>query len=395
MNARNETAVLVPLFPRHPGIRHALASLREQTRRPDLVVLLDNGTDPDAGTHTRHLPEFSVEIMQTDTADVAEAINLAVAAFGQFEFMAILTAHCTHAPARLEQCIDAMHDPARERRPGIVVTAEELINAHNAPLAADDARQAQLGRLWAPGRAGISIPEWLGAADFILSPSNLFARRSYLAANPLPVGTPTFHYHAAIQAAVPGWLAVLDVPLLRLNWPGLEASSSVPVLVGMLRAQLNVVTALREKLASSSEARRNFSAFHRAAWSNLSGLREDLFLQAALQLAALADPGEVSSAIERVTGTGGLIETPPFLRALRDGTVADPTAYTLALAKVRAELAELREDHSRMSNIVEAARRSGWVQFAAWLGDQNTRKVLEMEEDDDPNASAKGQITST
>lgn len=394
MKASAEITVLVPLFPRHSGLRHSLASLGKQTRRPDLVVLLDNGTDPDAGTHARHLPGIPVEIMQTDTADVAEAINLAVAAFGQSEFLAILTSHGVYAPARIEQCLAAMQDPARPRRPGIVVTATELMDSHNAPLAADDSRQAQLRRLWAPGRAGISIPEWLGTADFILSSSNIFARRTYLAANPFPTGTPTFYYHAAIQAAIPGWLAILDAPLLRLNWPGLEASTSLSMLAGILRAQLSIVVALQEKLASSSEVRRNFSAFHRAAWSNLSGLREDLFLQAALQLASLAEPGEVSSAIERVTGTGGIIETPAFLRALREGPAdADPAAYTAALARARADLAELGEEHSRMSKIVEVARNSGWVQFAAWLGDRNARKVLEMEEGEAAPAPEGGRNT--
>ena len=181
---------------------------------------------------------------------------------------------------------------------------------------------------------------------------------------------------------------------MSLNWPGLEASTSLSMLAGILRAQLSIVVALQEKLASSSEVRRNFSAFHRAAWSNLSGLREDLFLQAALQLASLAEPGEVSSAIERVTGTGGIIETPAFLRVLREGHAdADPAAYTAALARARADLAELGEEHSRMSKAVEAARNSGWVQFAAWLGDRNARKVLEMEEGEAAPAPEGGRNT--
>lgn len=380
MNTPAELTVVLPLFPRHPGLRRALASLRAQTRRPDFVLLLDDGTNPDAGSLGRELPGLAVETVQAGTSNVAEAVNRAAELLRQSEFVAILTSGGAYLPPRLERCLAAMRDPARFRAPGIIVTAIEPVDGQGTRFAPDDPRRAQLERLWAPGRAGLSIPEWLGSADFVLGATNIFARRAYLAANPLPTDTQTFAYHAAVQAGVQGMLGVIDEPLLELVWSGREKEPSALGLAGILRAQLAMLATLRDKLATSPETRRSLATFHRAAWNNLSGLREDLFLQAALQLTSLAAPAETAKAIERVTSASNLPETPPFLRELREsGTPTDPAAYAAALAKTRAELAALRDEHARVGRVAAAAQSSGWVRLGAWLGERSARRIMEME----------------
>lgn len=381
MTTPAELTVIVPLFPRHPGLRDALSSLRAQTRRPDFVLLLDNGTYPEAGSVSRQLPGIRAEVVQSGTANVAEAINHAVEMLPRSEFVAVLTSSGIYLPPRLERCLAAARDPERVRAPGVVVTAMQLIDAQGSALAADDPRRAHLDRRWAPGRAGLAISEWLGSADFVLSASNLFARRAYLAANPLSVDTPTFHYHAAVQAAVQSSLAVVDEPLLEFNWFGPESDPSALGLAGIIRAQIGMLAALNEKLTTSPETRRNLASFHRAAWSNLSGLREDLFMQAVLQLAALATPGDTGRAIDRITSATGLLQTPPFLRALRENEEsADPAAYAAALAKARADFADLQEERDRIRRVADAAQDSGWVRFGAWLGDRSARRIMELEE---------------
>lgn len=398
MDSPAKLTVIVPLFPRHPGLRQSLASLRAQTLRPDLVVLVDNGTSPDVKPLAREIPGTPVEIVQSETADVADGINRAVEYLQQSEFVAVLTAGGAYAPARLERCRAAMEhpDPARLRAPSLVVTGAELVDSQGKLLADNDPRRAQLARLWEPGRAGLAIPDWLGAGDFVLGASNLFARRVYLAANPLPPATPFFPYLGAIQAGLQGLLGVIDEPLLMLNWFGPESAPSSLGTAGLLRAQFAMLEALREKLATSPEIRRNISSFQRAAWKNLSGLREDLFTQAALQLASAAVPSEVTKALERITGASGFLDVPPYLRDLRaSAAAADPAAYAAALAKTRAELAALREDHARLLRIANASQGSGWVRLGAWLGERSARRIMEMEEDESgslqpPNGKVQG-----
>jgi len=384
MDKASNLTVIVPLFPREGSLRHAFATLRAQTQRPDLVVLLDNGKAGDANLPEHELPGIAVQVLEVDTNDAAEAINRAVDFLDHSKYISILGAGGAYAPRRLERCVAAAEDPSRFRQPGLVVTGLVPVDGQGVPLPEDDERHAQLGRLWAPGRGGVGLPEWLGAGDFVLAASNLFARRSYLLANPLFGGVTTFAYHAAIQAGVQGLLEVVDEPLLEFHWSGPAPARSAPGAASSLRAQIQMLGALREKLGTSPETRRNFSAFHRAAWNNISGLREDLFAQAALQLASLAPGEEMLKTAERFAATGDLQDIPTHLQDLREGLpFADPATYAAALANARSELSQVREENARLSRVADAAQESGWVRFGAWLGDRGARRIMEMETEEE------------
>ena len=374
--------VIVPLFPRHPGLRHALTTLRAQTMRPDLVVFLKDSKTAEKDVPTNELPGLPVQVAESETADVAEAINRAVDYLDHSEFIAVLGGGGAYAPPRLERCLGAIEDPSRFRQPGMVVTGAILVDGQGIPLGPDDQRHGQLARLWAPGREGVGIADWLGTGDFVLSAANIFARRSYLSANPLLTGVPSFAYHAAIQAGVQGQLKVLDEPLLELNWGGPESVKSALGAAALLRGQIRLLSALREKLGTSPETRRNFAAFHRAAWNNISGVREDLFAQAALQLASLAPREETSRIADRFAAANDILEPPAHLQALRENAATDPAAYAAALAQAREELAQLKEENERLARVAEAAQDSGWVRFGAWLGERSARRIMEMDEDE-------------
>ena len=386
MDTSAKITVLVPLFPRQPGLQRSLASLRAQTLPPDLVVLLDDGSNPHAERLAEEIPDLTVTVAQVETNDVADGINHAVDFLEQTEYFAILAAGAAYAPARLERCLAAMQNPHQLRAPGLAVTGEELVDNQGSPLGADDPRHGQLERLWAPGRGGVSPSDWLGAGDFVLGPSNLFARRSYLTLNALAGGTTFFPYLAAIQAAVQGLLAVVDEPLISLNWGGTERSISMPAMKSLLRAQFAMLAALREKLVASPETRRNLAAFRRAAWNNISGLREDIFAQATMNLAAAADPDNVAEVVERLSGAKDFVAPPAHLKDLRtDESYADAAAYAAALAKTRGDLKDLQAEHQRLARVADAAQESGWVRFGAWLGDRSARRIMEMEKEE--NAS--------
>lgn len=381
MSTPSKLTVIVPLFPRQPLLRHAFATLRAQTVRPDLVVLLADAKTKAAERPENEVPGVPVQVIQAETSDLADTINRTVDILEHSKYIAILGAGGAYAPQRLERCLAVMDDPSRVRQLGFIVTGIVPIDGQGVPLGADDKRHAQLARLWAPGREGIGVPEWLGAGDFVLAAANIFARRSYLLANPLAAGVTSFAYNAAIQAAVQGQLEVIDEPLLEFNWSGLDSGRSGPGIAAMLRAQIRMIGSLREKLETSPETRRKFASFHRAAWHNLSGLREDLFAQAALQLASLAAPEDVVKTTDRYSSSSDLLEMPMHLRELREGDAfADRAAYAAALAQARVEMAELKAENERLQRVAEAAQDSGWVRFGAWLGDRSARRIMEVEE---------------
>lgn len=396
MSKTSSLAVIVPLFPYDPALQRSLSALRNQTRLPDSVVLLEDSKKPVSEAANETLGDtIPVEVIETETTEVADAINRAVESLEQTDYVAILGGGAVYSARRLERCLAVMEDPSRFRPPGLVVTAVIPVDAKGAPLSEEDERYRQMARLWAPGRAGIGIPEWLGGGDFVFSPANLFARRAYLRANPLIPGTASFAYHAAIQAGVQGYLEAVDEPLLELHWSGPEKNYSAIGATASLRAQIRVLGALREKLETSTETRRNFASFHRAAWHNASGLREDLFARAALHLASLAPAEDMVKIVDRLAASGDALETQQNVQVTTDKeALADPIAYVTALAQARSELQRLKSENERLQRVADASQESGWVRFGAWLGDRGARHIMEMDAEESsiqlPNGKVEG-----
>ena len=376
-----KVAVIVPLFPRTPTVRRALASLREQTHQPDVVILVDDGKSPDAEKLQLDIPGILMEILQMDGGSLPEALNHAVEYLKDTEFVSVLGSDSMYAPDRIARCIAALTDPSKMRRSNIVVTGLELIDSRGQTLPATDARSVHLSRLWAPVRSGATLPDCLGAGNFIVSESNIFARRDYLLAHPFIKDAPTLcEYHAAILAGIQGWLEVINEPLLIHHMPSVEREPSTPVLTGIIRAQIELLLALREKLTLSSETRRNLTQFYHASWNNLSGLRADIFMQQLLRMASLVHTEAMEEVRDQISIARDLSPMPLYLRdLLRSGDPLNASSYATALAAVRAELADERRETARLNKIAKASQDSGWVRFGAWLGDRGARNIMEME----------------
>ena len=374
--------VIVPLFPRLPAIRGSLASLPAQTLKPDLVVLLDDGTNPDAESLAEILPVLRTEVIQTEPGQPGASLNQVIEHLEGFKFVSFLQAGDFYEPDRLRACAEAIEEPLEGRIPAAVVTALTGTDGRFEPLPSEDPRARHLEMLWAPGQRGIAVSEWLGIGNFPGPLSNVFMRREDLMAFPFPDQTPWSAYRCAIIAAMRGLLRVLEVPLLRHCPTPAERDLSSKNQRENLVAQLEILLALREKLATSPETRRNLAAFHRGAWNNLSGLREDLFQQSLMRLAASSSVEEAMDAGEETLRSRDAHQTPPHLRALLEG--ADPvdlTGYAAALQRALQDAEELRRENERLVRVAEAARDSGWIRFGAWLGERSARRMMEMKEE--------------
>lgn len=391
----NKVVVIVSLFPRLPAIRQSLVSLRDQTRQPDLVVLLDDGSNPDAESLHEVIPELNVEVVQVEPGTVPEAVNRVVEYLEKFDFLTFLQAGDYFAPTRLAKCLAAMDDTKSKRPPAVVVTGIDAVDGRGNPLTAEDPRAQFLARLWAPGQS-TGIPEWLGAGNFVGPASNIFVRRSFLAANPLAEKATAFSYTLAVIAGMQGLLIVIDEPLLR-HHPATEDREHTPKnIMEMLHLQLHVLQQLRDKLTFSPETRRNLATFHRAAWNNLSGLREDLFEQLVLRLASALPANDALPIVDEIMRSRDVQTPPAHLRALLAG--ADPldlASYAANLRRTREELQKMREENERLTRIAAAAQESGWVRFGAWIGERSARLIMEMDEPDESTMQAPdGKVES-
>lgn len=381
---RGHVAVVVPLFPPLPGLRQSLASLATQTHPPDLVILLDDGKTPDAEKLRAEIPHLASEVLQTGMETVPSAINAAVGYLANFEFITFLQAGDQYTPERIEHCLTALLTPHETKLPTIVISGVEATDSRGNPLTPEDSRVQHLARLWAPASSGVTVAEWLGVGNIAATASNVFARREALAGEPLPEIAGYFPYLSTVSAAVQGTLAVIPHPLLRHNPVAQDHQSSLRTTPELLRAQLHLLAALRDKLATSAETRHNFAAFHRASWNNLSGLREDLFQQVVLRAASTARPEDIHDTVSGILRSHAAQALPAHQSAMMEG--ADPldfAAYISALARTREQLDAAEAENRRLHAIATAAQGSGWVRFGAWLGERSARRMMEMEATDD------------
>jgi hypothetical protein len=377
-------AVVVPLFPRLPGLRESLASLGTQTRPPNLVVLLDDGTSPEAETLPAEIPELHVEVVQIEPGPLPAAVNAVMDYLENFDFVTFLQAGDFYAPERIARCLDAWAPSEETRPPGLVVTGLQAVDGRGQPLAPEDPRQLFFDRLWAPGAAGVSLAEWLGAGHFPGPASNIFARRDYFAANPLPENLPGFNQTAVLIAALQGQMTVLPETLLQHYPPTVEREPTMRAMTENLQVQLAVFLALREKLAISPETRRLTAAYHRAAWNSLSGVREDLFQQLILRLASAAAPEDGAAVLGEILRSHEAQTAPAHWASLLGG--ADPldlAGYADALRRTRDKLDTARDENERLGKIAKAAQGSGWVRLGAWLGERSSRRMMELDEEDE------------
>jgi hypothetical protein len=382
--ADSSVAVIVPLFPKLPGVRESLASLGTQTRPPNLVVLLDDGTSPEAESLHEVIPDLHVEVAQVEPGPLTSALEALSEYLANFDFLAFLQVGDAYAPERIEKCLAALRQ-SREGRPlAMAVTGLVGVDGRGRDLPADDPRAAHLERLWAAGRAGAGLADWLGTGHFAGPISNVFLRRDFLETSPLPADAPLPAQALVLLAGLQGLLTVVHEPLLRHYPPPVEREPTPKAAGELLHTQTAVLASLRDRLASSPETRRNLASFHRAAWNSLTGLREDLFQQAILRLASQAPAEDVQTVTAEVLRSREAQTVPAHWAALLDGhDPLDLAGYASALRRTREKLEDALEDNERLNKIAEAAQGSGWVRFGAWLGERSARRMMEMEQEEE------------
>jgi Glycosyltransferases involved in cell wall biogenesis len=377
-------AVVMPLFPRMPGLRDSLKSLAAQTRPPARIVLLDDGSHPGTETLPGEFPELPVELFPVEPGPLASAINAVLEHCAPDDYLTFLQAGDRYAPQRIEKCLAAFETPEGNRPPGLVVTKLRAIDSRGQALPADDPRTAHLARLWAPGQGGAELPDWLGCGYFPGPFSNLFVRRDYLAANPWPENTLSFDQAVVLIAALQGQMIVWPEALLDHYPPAPPREATPRQTAENLQLQLSVLTALSGRLAVSPETRRNTAAYHRTAWNSLTGAREDLFQQIILQLAAAASPEDTQAVLTSTLRSHEAQNAPAHWAALLEGhDPLDLAGYADALRRTREKLDETREEKERLGQVAEAAQDSGWVRFGAWIGDRSARRIMELEQKDE------------
>ena len=317
-----KVAVLIPLYNHERYIGAALASLRAQTRPPDRVIILDDGSTDGSlgalmassganppglspGKHAGIEPQIDIRFQPNAGAHVT--LNRLVALAPDCDYIAILNSDDCYHPQRLEQCLaylDAHPDV------DLLCTRLRLIDENGRPLAADAPRARWFSAAWsfrsgADGNNALDLSEWLGLANFAGTTSNFVARADYLRAHPFAAYRFAHDYDTLVRAALDHKLAVLDDELLDYRVHPANTISTRPELLirEMLRVNVDLARSLAPRLVTEPDLRAAFARYQRSAWNNVSAFRADLFNLFLTEALSLLPASAVDALLTGLDGT--------------------------------------------------------------------------------------------
>jgi len=370
-------AVVIPSFDHARFVGAALDSALTQTRPPDRIVVVDDGSrDGSPALIERYAPR-GVELLVQENAGAHAALNRAVArAAEDCEFVAILNSDDVYEPTRLERCLAHL-----AARPDVGVVCSELtvIDAAGAPLPEDAPRRRWFDVAWSLGAAGdLSLAEWLGMVNFPATSSNVVARARDLLARPFRPYRYAHDYAFLLETALRGRLAVLDEPLLRyrVHDANTIVMDPAPLVRELLRLQADLWRSVAPDLESDPGLRERFFAFARASWDNASSLNAGLFQAAIARLLASLPEQSVEGALAQL-GRGDFPE-------LRESPNAALQKQDLRAGRavLRSELLERNERLAAAAKSLERLRRqlrgSRWLKLGASLGLGSARRLREL-----------------
>lgn len=163
-------SVVIPLYNHEQYIEAALDSVLSQTVRPAQIVVVDDGSTDGSADKVRRLARQHEEIVfwSQPNRGAHHALNAALHRAGG-EYVAILNSDDSFMPERLEACLDAFRqDPAIDA----VATAAVFMDGQGRRI--DSAWYEEARAFY--DKEG-DLPLALFHANFLLSTSNLFARR--------------------------------------------------------------------------------------------------------------------------------------------------------------------------------------------------------------------------
>jgi len=310
-------AVVIPLFNHEAFIGDAVRSLLGQTRPPDRIIVIDDGSTDGSleAARAASAGDTRVTLLTQSNAGAHHTLNRAIALAADADFIGILNSDDLYEPERIESCLRALdlHPTA-----AVVATRLRIIDSAGAPLPEADPRARWLRSVWHARPA--TLPAWLGIANFTKTTSNLFGRAEYFRAHPFRDYRYIHDYFFALTAVLEDLLVVLDEELLRYRVHGSNTIKSGPsekLPREVLRMNLDLLRAFAPALAADPETRARMADYFRVLSLNYADFRLEPFLHLiATQFAPLTDTdvAQLCEAVDPATFPELLASKSPALR---------------------------------------------------------------------------------
>jgi glycosyltransferase involved in cell wall biosynthesis len=289
-------AVVIPLFNHERYIAEALGSILRQTRPPDRVIVIDDGSSDGSLDAARAVADSRITVLSQENAGAHNTLNRAIGLAADCDYVGILNSDDLYEPERIESCVRCLE---RNRSAAVVATRLKIVDEKGAPLPPGDARARWLAAVWHARPA--SLAAWLGIANFTKTTSNLFGRADYFRAHPFRPYRYVHDYYFALCAALEDRLLLLDEELLRYRVHGANTIKSGPAEKlprEVLRMNVDLLRAFSPALAESAPVRARCAEYFRYLARNYADFRLEPFLHLAASQFALLSDAEAGSLCE-------------------------------------------------------------------------------------------------
>lgn len=340
--------------------------------------MIDDGSQDESLAVCRQFEGRGVEVLTQENVGAHATINRGVSvAAADCDIIAILNSDDQYVRERFEKCLPVLeNDPAA----AVVVSALRYIDESGEALPEDHPRGKWLRAVWSRwGKPELDLAEWMGQANFVVSSSNVIARREFLLAHPFKPYRYNHDYYFLAQAAIRGALRVVGEPLIsyRVHAQNTINTSPAPLMRELLRQHLDLYRDLADELGRDTALRTRFFRYLRATWDNVSALHAGL-LQVVLAelLHEQSDERLASLADNLIESSWPEFATYPNKQLINSFAGADPftsSAGALAekLAAARAERDEARERASALRELARLRQRllsSHWAALGRLCG---------------------------
>jgi glycosyltransferase involved in cell wall biosynthesis len=368
-------AIVIPCYNHSHYVGVALESVLAQTHKPDRIIVIDDGSKDDSVAVLRSFESRGVEVSARENRGAHNTINELIAkAATDCDFIGILNSDDRYLPERIAQCLQsALEHPGKS----VFSTKLRVIDGEGKPMPEDAPRSRWFHGAWMLGaQDDTEIPEWLGQANFIATTTNVFARASYLAANPMRDYRFIHDYFFLSTAALENQIQIVPEVLLEYRVHGSNTISTKPepLIKEMIRLQLDFYKQHAAHLRDGAEFRKRFYRYVRGTWDSISSLHAGLVQVALAQLAAKASDTDLEAIMASLGGPEMEVFPNKELTIALGGSTQE-TSGSGVLARRVAELKQSvakekadREALDALARLRQSLLSSRWIQIGLALG---------------------------
>ena len=368
-------AVVIPCYNHEQYIEKAVDSCLGQTRPPDRIVVIDDGSSDRSveileGYAARGEIEFTAQENAGAHATIGRCIGRAAE---DCDLISILNSDDHYVRDRFEKCL-----PWFEQNPdkSVLCTGINVIDEHDGRLDPENARMKWFDAIWS---IDADLQTWLGQANFPATTTNVIARTAYLEANPFRPYRFNHDYYFLAKAVLEDQLGLIPERLCnyRVHSTNTITTEPAPLVREMLRMHLDLLVELAPRLDGDPGLRQRLYRYLHGAADNVSSLHAGLLQVLLARLSSSAGEQEILSLVESLDpGSYPELETFPN-RSLVNAH--QPGQGALSASTGLAERFEhLRSENSRHKEEAKASKelarwrnrllRSKWVALGRTFG---------------------------